>query len=321
MRGLTKFTVSIASAATLGGYLAYRRELAALRARLTEERRLAETALGPVEYGREGEGEPALVVHGAGGGFDQGLFLGRETLGAGYDLIAPSRFGYLGAALPDDPSPAAQADAHAALLDALGVEKAVVLGVSAGAPSAIELALRHPARVSALILMVPRAYAPEVTVQAEGSMPSRAVLKLMLSGADFGYWLAMHLARRSLVRFLGVPPRVEEAALPAERARVSGIIRSILPLSERVSGIVAEAQAAIGPWPLERIAAPTLVVTASDDLFNTEPPARFTAERIPGAELLVLDSGGHLMVGQGDAVRGRVAAFLAGRPRELRQAA
>ena len=49
-------------------------------------------------------------------------------------------------AMPVDASPAAQADAHLALMDALGIDRAVVLGVSAGAPSAMQLALRHPDR-------------------------------------------------------------------------------------------------------------------------------------------------------------------------------
>lgn len=59
--------------------------------------------------------------------------------------------------MPPDASPAAQADAHACLLDALGIRQAAVLGASAGAPSAMQMAISHPERVSALILMVPLA--------------------------------------------------------------------------------------------------------------------------------------------------------------------
>jgi pimeloyl-ACP methyl ester carboxylesterase len=47
-----------------------------------------------------------------------------------------------------------ESDAHAALLAKLGLPKVIVLGVSAGAPSAVELAVRHPDKVAALILIV-----------------------------------------------------------------------------------------------------------------------------------------------------------------------
>ncbi|WP_428834589.1 alpha/beta fold hydrolase [Nonomuraea maheshkhaliensis] len=75
-------------------------------------------------------------------------------------MIAISRFGYLRTPLPADASPAAQADALAAALDALEISSAAVMGVSAGAPSAVQLALRHSRKVSALALVVPGQYAP-----------------------------------------------------------------------------------------------------------------------------------------------------------------
>src|SRR5687767_14580471 len=105
----------------------FRRELAEAGARLEAGSRLIWTAAGPTEFIREGKGEPALVIHGAGGGYDQGLMIGHDTLGSGFDLIAPSRFGYLRTPLPGDLSPAAQADALALLLDALEVDEAVVV--------------------------------------------------------------------------------------------------------------------------------------------------------------------------------------------------
>jgi pimeloyl-ACP methyl ester carboxylesterase len=51
-----------------------------------------------------------------------------------------SRFGYLRTPLPADASAAAQADAHACLLDALGIRRAAIVGASAGAPSAMQFA-------------------------------------------------------------------------------------------------------------------------------------------------------------------------------------
>lgn len=288
----------------------FRQDMKRRAAELDAGSRLARTAAGPVEYAREGTGPTVLVIHGAGGGYDQGLLIAGEMFGAAFDVIAPSRFGYLKTPIPKQASPAAQADAHAALLDVLGVETAIVVGVSAGAPSAIEIALRHPSRVKALILAVPLAYAPGQAVGVDTSVQSRAVLGLVSGGADFAFWLAIRLARAAVVRFLGVPPDVEANAPGEERARITAIMRSILPLSRRAAGLRNDGEIKIAPWPLENIAAPTLVIAAADDLFKTLPAARFTAEHIPGAELKVLETGGHLMVARGDEVRGAIAEFL-----------
>lgn len=278
------------------------------------------TECGVIEYAREGSGPPVLVIHGAGGGYDQGLLLGREMFGSGFDVIAPSRFGYLGTPVPGDSSPSAQADAHAALLEQLRIFGSVtVVGVSAGAPSAIELALRHPERVSALILAVPRAYAPgvpEVGAPAE----SGTMMRMVMAGADFAFWTAARFARRSVVRFLGVPPKVEAKAASEDRERVTQVIRGILPLSQRIAGLEADASAQIRGWPLERIKVPTLVISAMDDLYGTLPAAGYTAEQIPNAELMVLPSGGHLMVGRGDEVRERIAGFVQRRQEPARAA-
>ena len=280
------------------------------RARLAAGSEIALTDAGPVEFAAEGNGETVLMIHGAGGGYDQGLFVGRETFGSGCRIIAPSRFGYLRTPIPDDASPPAQADAHAALLDALGVECCVVAGVSAGAPSAIELALRHPDRVAALILLVPRCYDPDQMVGVEDRPSNRLVLRLIERASDFGYWTGLRLARSSLVRFLGVPPALEARAPPEERDRITALMRSILPLSRRVAGLRVDGATMLAEWPLDRINVPTLIVSAKDDLFHTLPGARFTAERIKGAELKILDDGGHLMLGRGPEVRDTVATFL-----------
>ena len=155
-----------------------------------------------------GDGRPVLAVHdGAGGGYDQGLLIAASFLGGGFKVIAPSRFGYLRTPVPVDASPAAQADAHAALLDWLGVDKAVVVGVSAGAPSATQLALRHPDRVAALILVVPGLNAPGHRVEVDQSFTSRLVAHTVMAGADFAWWSAMKFA-----------PAVDARALPRRAA-------------------------------------------------------------------------------------------------------
>lgn len=318
----------IGTAALLGSAIAayavrrmFRHDMADINSDLDAGSSLVELDYGLIEFAREGQGEPVLLLHGAGGGYDQGLFVGRELFGSTAEVIAPSRFGYLRSGLPDDPQPHIQADACAALLDHLEVPGAIVLGISAGAPSAIELALRHPERVRALILVVPRAYAPGVEVTAERIGPNKPIFEIVMKGQDFAWWSATKLARRRLLRFLGVPGSVYDDADPLERDRLDWIARNVLPLSRRMRGIAADAQARIGPWPLEKIAAPTLVISAKDDLFKTLPAARWTSGFVPEAELMVLETGGHLLCGQSEAVRVHIAEFLRRRLAPLRRKA
>jgi pimeloyl-ACP methyl ester carboxylesterase len=292
-------------------FLSYSNDIDRARSAVANGARVANTAAGPIEYAERGEGTPLLSIHGAGGGWDQGLTNVADLVGSGFRVIAPSRFGYLGTPIPADTSPAAQADAHVALLSELDINEAVVVGVSAGARSAVELALRHPDRVSALVLIVPGTYAPESPVMVEGSRGSEFVFWLVNAGADFAWWATEKTAPSVLIRFLGVPPEVVEAATAQDRKRVTAIIRSVEPLSRRSPGINIDSAPDLHRLPLEKIAAPTLVVSAEDDLFNTLPAAKFAAASIPGAKLVVYDTGGHLLVGHGEKVKEAVSDFLA----------
>jgi pimeloyl-ACP methyl ester carboxylesterase len=98
-----------------------------------------------------------------GGGYDQGLAAIR-IIGDDDYWIAPSRFGYLRTPLPEDATPTAQADAYAALLDALNIPKTMIVGISAGGPSSLLFALNHPDRCSALILVSAVTHAIQINV-------------------------------------------------------------------------------------------------------------------------------------------------------------
>jgi pimeloyl-ACP methyl ester carboxylesterase len=136
---------------------AYRATMAGAEARIARRSSIIETGAGPLEYAVTGHGTPLLMIHGTGGGFDQGLLFAHGLLVAGFQIVAPSRFGYLRSAFPDDASPAHQADVLVELLDHLGIDRLPVVGGSAGALTAAEFALRHPDRTSHLILIVPAA--------------------------------------------------------------------------------------------------------------------------------------------------------------------
>jgi pimeloyl-ACP methyl ester carboxylesterase len=309
MMAFLSVCVAIAGAAT---FLWYERDLSRARD-AARGARVMQTAVGPIEYAALGQGAPLLSIHGAGGGFDQGVALAAGLIGDEYRVIAPSRFGYLGTPIPKDISPAAQADAHAALLATLEVEKAVVVAASAGARSAVELALRHPEKVEALVLLVPGTYAPDSPVAVDASRGSQFAFRLVNAGADFIWWTLEKLAPDMLIRFIGVPPEVVAAAPRPEQDAVMRMVESIEPLSRRFPGINIDSTPDLHRLPLETIKAPTLIISARDDLFNTLPAATFAAGLIPGAKLVVFETGGHLLVGHQEEVRGLVRDFLAAR--------
>jgi len=225
------------------GYAIYRPEARRAYQRIATGSRIAETRCGPIEYAVAGEGPPVLVVHGAGGGFDQGLALGQSLARDGFQIIAVSRFGYLRTPLPADPSAAAQADAHACLLDALNIRRAAIVGVSAGAPSTLQFALRHPDRTAAVVLLVPGVYAPPPAEVGQGRLSRTTAFLLETSlRSDFVFWAGRELAHRAFIRsVLGTPPEVVDRAPAAEQARLDRALDQILPVRPRRLGLINDA--------------------------------------------------------------------------------
>lgn len=290
------------------GYAGYVADMEHATRRVADGGRLVQTACGTVEYAEKGSGPAVLVVHGAGGGFDQGIEFASELASRGFRVVAMSRFGYLRTPLPPDASAQAQADAHACLLDALGIDRVAIIGVSAGGPSTLQFALRHPQRTSAMVLLVPLAYMPRDTP----AVPPRPAARFMAS-SDFLYWLAMRIAPGLVVKsILGTPPEVLVEASAEDKERVERLMEHILPLSRRQAGLLNDAAVAqsLAPLPLEKIAARTLVISTRDDLYGTYESAGYTASRIRGARFIGYTSGGHTLVGHGGAIMNELAAFL-----------
>lgn len=292
----------------------YSHDIANARERISAGSHVANTRCGPIEYATAGEGPPVLVVHGAGGGFDQGLAFGRMLASQGFRVIAMSRFGYLRTPLPADASAAAQADAHACLLDELGIGRAAIIGASAGAPSSMQFALRHPERASALVLIVPAAYVPRPGDAPPLKTPAwtRLVFDTAL-GSDFLLWAAIRLARPTLTEaILATPLAVVDDASAEEQARVQRMLEDILPVTARRTGLLNDAAvtSSLPRYDLERITAPTLAVSAADDLFGTFDAARYSAAQIPGARFTGYERGGHVWVGQQERMSREIAAFL-----------
>lgn len=305
---------AVIAASVIVVFVDYRRDISLARERVATGSLVTQTPCGPIEYATLGQGKPVLIVHGAGGGYDQALDFSALLAANGMRGITMSRFGYLRTPLPTDASAAAQSDAHACLLDALGIGKASIIGVSAGAPSSIQFALRHPQRCSALVLLVPAAYAPRPADAAPVATPrGTALLFDSALKSDFLFWLMTKAARRTLIRaILATPPALVDSASAGERSRVQKLLEHILPVSSRRTGLLNDAAVvnSIGRYPLERVSAPTLVMSTADDLFGTFDIARYTAAQIPGARLVTYPDGGHLWVGHQDEVSAEIISFL-----------
>lgn len=316
-RSWTALAIAAALPAAAGGalvYFRYHRDLSAARARVSSGSKLINTACGPIEYADVGTGAPVLVIHGAGGGFDQGLEFARPLVEHGLRVIAPSRFGYLRTPLPKDASPMAQADAHALLLDALQLDKVAVVGVSAGAPSAMQLCLLYPERCTAMVLGVPLAYSP----RPAGAAPARrsAFREFLINttvSSDFVFWATSKLAHDVTVKtILGTPPEDVAKAGADEQARVEELLAHIAPISRRKKGLENDAAVAqsLPRYDLECLRIPTLVFSVENDQYKTYPGARYTAEYIRGARFVGYPAGGHLVVGHQPEVWSEVREFL-----------
>ncbi len=299
--------------------------------RLEAGSKVVQTAAGPVEFAEAGSGQPLLVLHGAPGGYDQALALAGPLAEQGFRVIAPSRPGFLRTPLPTGLLFEDQADAMAALLDALGIEKVAVLGFSSGAQVAARFAARHPGRTTALVLASPitEPYVRDPALEARRLLPEAALFDLT---GDMGAWRAASeaeknpraLLERVLSRETTLGPagraRVAADALadPAQVAFLSAYMNSLAPLSPRETGTRNDLLQlrALDPAGYEAITAPMLLLAGEvDQGLPWMNPAAIAAKR-PGAVVRWVPDAGHLVwLGpEAGKVREEIRAFLARPP-------
>jgi len=198
------------------------------------------------------------------------------------------------------------ADTHAALLHVRGIDRAAVLAGSAGTTSAVELAVRHPDRVAGLVLLSSSAPGPQHDTDAMPRWLARRLWAL-----DPLMWAARTYATGSISSLMGVPPDLPLG--PEDRARLEEELDSIFPVARRVRGCLFDAftgNKAVNAIPLEEIRAPTLVIHFRDDTGAPFAGAQTLAHRIPYAQTLFLDHGGHLGLGEHPEVGATVRRFL-----------
>lgn len=274
---------------------------------------IVETRRGPIECAVWGEGPAVLAVHGAMGGYDQSVLLARAVCEPRFRFVAVSRPGYLGTPLRVGPTAAEQADAHAALLDALGIERAAVVAISGGGPSAINFALRHRDRCRGLVLISTCA----------GVVESRIPLSFRLMQALMRRPAVVNMMRKKVEKNLegalrrSIPDAEQFAGVMAD-AETRGLMEDLTlgmfdRMGERLEGTANDIRVTRGTeYELERVAVPALVVHgAADPLVPFEQHGKRLAERIPNARQVLLENGPHAAIFTHRAVvRPAVTRFL-----------
>ncbi|WP_299668242.1 alpha/beta hydrolase [uncultured Polaribacter sp.] len=113
---------------------------------------IIKTDFGKIEYSIIGKGKPILFLHGGHSNCHETLFLKGYSTDS-FKLIIPSRPGYGETPLGENKQPIAAAKLIISMLNKLDIEKVIIVGISAGGLTAIELTSNFPERVEKLILI------------------------------------------------------------------------------------------------------------------------------------------------------------------------
>jgi pimeloyl-ACP methyl ester carboxylesterase len=236
-----------------------------------------------LSYERTGSGPPLLLVMGMSG---TALHWGApflEDLGRDFELISYDHRGVGRSTRLEGPLSISQmADDAAALLAALELDSANVLGVSMGGMVAQELALRHPERVEALVLGC-------TYCGGEGSSlaPPEVIQRLAA---------AMQSGDRALALRTGWEINLSPGAAADEQS-YARFLEAAASYAVAVPVILAQMQAVAGHDTSRRLGglqAPTLVVHGTADQLIPVSNGHLIAGLIPGARLEILEGVGHM---------------------------
>lgn len=295
MLKLAKWSSAVSISAMAVALVAFRSNMQRAYRRVCLRGTVIPSPYGNIEYTEAGAGPGVLVSHGSGGGYDQGELIAQAVLGDGFQVITPSRFGYLRSTLPAGATWADQAHAYAHLLDHLGLDKVAVVAMSQGGPPALLFAVLHPERVSSLTLISCGA-APS-TADEQAAANTRGRMLKMIFKHDFLYWSIATLFKRQLLGLVGASKDVVARLTPGQRRITERFIDWMNPASLRSAGAAFDNEAALPGPRIAAIQAPTLIFHARDDTLQLYHNAVFAASTIPDARLICFERGGHLVIG------------------------
>jgi pimeloyl-ACP methyl ester carboxylesterase len=264
---------------------------------------------GDIEFAEGGSGPAVLVIHGSGGGFDQGELIAQAVVGEGFHWIAPSRFGYLRSTFHAGATFDEQARAYAHLLGHLGIGKVAVVALSHGGPSALLFALLYPERVTSLTLISCGVASSSDPGQAQANRKGDALTTIFKY--DPLYWTVSTVLKRQLMNLMGASDEVVAGLSPDRRRLVDQVIETMNPVAPRSAGVAFDNRAAMPNDRIAGVRAPTFIFHATDDTLQLYRNAEFAAATIPGARLSSFDRGGHLLIAVEQAtIRSAMQKFI-----------
>ncbi len=248
-----------------------------------------------------GSGVPLFMIQGL--GYDHVPFTWlRDALSASFRTIVFDNRGVGGSSVPPGPyTIEGMADDVTGLMDALGIDRAHVLGVSLGGYVAQMLALSHPDRVLRMVLGCTC-----MTGDPERMMMPRATLDLLLDREG----TPEQIARRGLaVAFSeSFPPRSPDIMDALVRHRVTHPVTLEGYRAQLSAGMEFDVTDRVS-----RISCPVLVLHGDLDAVVPVDRGRELASAIPGARLEVQPGAGHLFfIEEADRTADLVTSFLGG---------
>lgn len=251
-------------------------------------------------YESTGAGAPVLLIMGLGMNATGWWRTVPVLVQAGLQVLAFDNRGVGRSERPPGPYSVAQmADDAAAVLDAAGVQRAHVYGISLGGMIAQELALRHPLRVARLVL------GATTPGGARAISPPERTLRFFASRGQM-------TAEESV--WASVPYNYAPRTRREHGDWIAQDIVQRLRFPVQADGYQAQLAAALGHDAYERLAsvsAPTLVLHGQQDAMIDPGNARLLAQLIPGARLQELPDAGHLYITDEPGADRQVAEFLA----------
>ena len=254
--------------------------------------KIAETKLGPIEYKMIGDKGPVLMsIHGSPGGYDQNI-LSSDA----FRILILSRPGYLRTPLSVGQTAAEQATAYSELLEVLGIQKVVVMGISGGGPSSMEFAAKFPEKTLGLIAFEAVSYSEDYA----NKFPED---ESMLNGSDFSMWAGLYYMsflgakKKAAMMLPNLKNRMRLTSNPKNVAKLKSMEWSIWPMSLRREGVANDYQQFVDlSIPFEKINVPTLAIHGNEDINVDLSHARKVIEKVQGSELKIIDEGDHMMM-------------------------
>ena len=251
--------------------------------------------VGPVElfYEEHGSGDPLLLIMGLAADSTAWLYQIPDFAKRHRTIVFDNR-GVGRSSKPPGPYTIHEmADDAAGLLDALGVKRVHVVGVSMGGMIGQELALRHPERVGGLVLACTY---PESGTEIESQL-RLSVEQLGGTITASGEPRIDFAALDPMLFFQHLLPRVfNQSFIDRELPKLMEIFSGALQWGFSIEAILGQVAAAMDHRATDRlhmIAAPTLVITGDADLLIPPANSDIIAQHIPGARLVKVPGGSH----------------------------